>query len=62
MPTWNNDEFFVHGAEDDPTRCQDPRCKRIAELEAALRLIASCEKRCDGDVVDIAQKALANRS
>ena len=40
MPTWNNDEFFVHGAEDDPTRCQDPKDKRIAELleEAAKRV------------------------
>lgn len=32
--------------------------KRIAELEAALEQIASCEKRCDGDVVDIARKVL----
>ena len=31
---------------------------RIANLEAALRKIASCEKRADGDVVDIARKAL----
>lgn len=31
---------------------------RIAELEEALEKIASCEKRCDGDVVDIARKAL----
>lgn len=27
-------------------------------LEAALKQIASCEKRADGDVVDIARKAL----
>ena len=38
---------------------------KITELEnvnsrflEALKLIASCEKRIDGDVVDIAQKAL----
>lgn len=32
--------------------------KRNAELEAALSKIASCEKVCDGDTVDIARKAL----
>lgn len=31
---------------------------RIAKLEGALRKIASCEKRADGDVVDIARTAL----
>lgn len=35
--------------------------ERIAELEAALGLIASCEKRCDGDVVDIARRALGTQ-
>ena len=29
-----------------------------ARLREALTLIASCEKRTDGDVIDIAQKAL----
>lgn len=29
-----------------------------ARLEAALRKIASCEKRADGDVVDVARAAL----
>lgn len=37
------------------------RDDRIAELEAALGLIASCEKRCDGDVVDIARRALGTQ-
>ena len=32
---------------------------RVARLEAALRLIASCESRAPGDVVDIARAALA---
>lgn len=39
-------------------------CKRdgrIAELEAALGLIASCETQCDGDVVDIARRALGTQ-
>lgn len=35
MPTWSDEKYFVHGAEDDPTKCQDPKDKRIAELEAA---------------------------
>lgn len=30
----------------------------VGRLRAALQLIASCEKRTPGDVVDIAQKAL----
>lgn len=34
--------------------------ERVAKLEAALEQIASCEKRCDGDVVDIARKALSD--
>jgi hypothetical protein len=43
------------------------RQKDVVELQAesfrkALELIASCEKRTDGDVVDIAQKALAGTS
>jgi len=32
--------------------------KYIERLETALKSIASCEKRVDGDVVDIAQKVL----
>lgn len=36
----------------------EAQAARIAELEAVLRKIASCEKRADGDVVDIAIKAL----
>lgn len=35
---------------------------RIEALEAALRKIASCEKRTDGDVVDIARTALGEPS
>lgn len=35
------------------------RARRIKTLADALRKIASCEKRCDGDVVDIARAALA---
>ncbi len=37
------------------------RDDRIAELEAALGLIASYEKQCDGDVVDIARRALGTQ-
>lgn len=37
MPTWSDEKYFVHGGEDDPTKCQDPKDKRIAELEAAVR-------------------------
>lgn len=40
---------------------QDAKDKRIAELEAALGLIASCETQCDGDVVDIARRALGTQ-
>jgi len=37
------------------------RDARIAELETALGLIASCETQCDGDVVDIARRALGTQ-
>jgi hypothetical protein len=33
--------------------------QEVARLRNALRAIAGCEKRVDGDVVDIARKALA---
>ncbi len=35
---------------------------QVESFRKALKLIASCEKRTDGDVVDIAQKALAGTS
>lgn len=50
------------GSRDELNSKLFERDKRIAELEAALRKIASCEKRCDGDVVDVARQALGDKT
>ena len=64
-PRWGRVKW-INGCDEDEcagmflyTHCAPDLAARVARLEAALRLIASCESRAPGDVVDIARAALA---
>ena len=64
-PRWGRVKW-INGCDEDEcagmflyTHCAPDLAARVARLEDALRLIASCESRAPGDVVDIARAALA---